>query len=50
MNRHINNIRVASYSMIFWCSVTLLFLGFMPGVDPDDPEAVSVDPAEFLYK
>jgi hypothetical protein len=40
MHGVINNVRVASQASIFYCSVLLLFLGFLPGVDPEDPEAV----------
>jgi hypothetical protein len=36
----INNVRVASQAAIFYCSVLLLFLGFLPGVDTGDSDAV----------
>jgi hypothetical protein len=40
MHAVINNVRVASQAAIFYCSVLLLFLGFLPGVDTGDSDAV----------
>jgi hypothetical protein len=42
MHGVINNVRVASQAAIFYCSLLLLFFGFLPGVDPEDPDAVHV--------
>jgi hypothetical protein len=36
----VNNVRVATQASIFYCSILLLFLGFLPGVDPEAEEDV----------